>query len=892
MGNAQENLIILPISKPFIQSAARHLHRTYGNQLHQLLLLLPNQRTARMLRRELSDCSTPDSCLLPEMLVTQHYQKATLLKWLGHHAPARDAILAVPEAMPRAMQLSLLVAQIRAAGDVLLNQATMSRALDLAESLMKIQQDCLLHQVDTALLHRHLFQSGMNDYQDIYRKLFSIIQDGWPSLCYTLGAISEAEYQHKLQQILHDHIDYLPDFTHVAILGSTGSVASTRKIMQKIAQHPRGSLFIPGAGYKCVMPEAGFHIKQSLKAIQRNPEAQTTSILPANYAKFPNAEKEAKAIALLAAKTLRTLNETCLVVCPDMSLIKRVYRYLAANGPVPQTLPLATMAQLPDTKLLRACIQYIGQPKEALNERILIELSSVKDADSSADWSRFCTWLDKEHLRNPYMRTYITPSILSENHLFFAERWPMFLEALAKLSSGLHTPSAWMDYISKAFEREPWLNSPKLDDAMQEVISTYDTLGRIAVHEFLQLLDYISQKNISESVASTSRIHLLTPVEARLLPCDHVIFAGFHSGNWPGSFSQDPWLNEKSRQNIGLPTNEDATAHACHDVWMHAHSAKRITITLAEKEGDQHTQPSNLLEMFSLNDISEALLAHLDARTKPDTYTPLQPVQVTPAVSARPRKLTVSSLDAALSNPYHIYAKEILNLTALDDYGTSASARELGICAHKIMHSLLNEDSNPAACQSLYEKILLPYRLSIIEKEFWLSRFGAIGAYAQKMRDSFKRGDIIFSTELPLSANISLGKNAVIELKGQIDLLSIHPDGGLEITDFKSGAVIKKASMEKGLSAQHLGYSLLLEDRNQPVTSWSCIKLPTTKKDEEVQSIALSSDNLASRKAALKESLYRLCFTESNLPAHPYYEEEGNERYTDYDGISRIEEWG
>lgn len=881
-------------SEPFIHACVTHLLQAHTPRtLAHTMIMVPNQRIGKILRKAFSDRS-PSSCLLPDMMAMQHLNVTALLKWLGHHAAARAALVQVPPAMPAHTRLSLITAQVRALGEGFEAFAALPRAMATATSLIHIHDLCLLHQVTTAQVHEHFSAYAGHHYAGVLHRLFGIVQENWPKLCMAYGAVSAPERQLLLQEILIRHLPDLKEDSHVLVLGSTGSIASTRALMKAVAAHPRGNILIPGAGYAATMAEATHHLRASMAECfptQTITTKKTQAPLAHAYI-VRSSEEEAQAIALLVRETLVTSKDSCLIITPDMALAKRIHQHLIREHILPDGLAVTLLSAQPAMRLLFVCLQMIASPKDVLKCRLLMECVRPENDDAAKDWQNFIRLMDRTTMRKPYLRREILPSDTPATMQRFLQLWQNFIAALLPEKSLLLTATAWLEHIENTLKTLTAFHAPLLEDDVRESLQAYDILGKLSIAQMLQLTEVIGQRPASASgLRPHPRVHILTPAEARLVPADHVIFASFHSENWPQISTQNAWLSQRIAEKIGLPTAQDEIALAAHDVWMHSQSAARISCTRAVHDGGSVTQASPLAALLNMQPATRNLSEILQQISKPAHYAPLTQALPNPPIAARPRTLKISALDGLLKDPYSLYAKTILGLSALDDYGTNATARELGTTAHRLMQDVMEEKVTVTTIDRYLEQAMKPYRLSEIEKRFWHQRLYTIATYGEDLRRDLLAQGLTIVSEAPLSASVTLKENASITLDGRADLITHQQQGNCTITDFKTGSLITKAEMVNGKSAQHLGYSMLLQALGKHSEHWQCIRLPHAHQKAEISEFELVPEDYTARKEALLAELYATCFEETPFPAHPL-QEEGVEGYRDYDGISRIGEWG
>ena len=209
------------------------------------------------------------------------------------------------------------------------------------------------------------------------------------------------------------------------------------------------------------------------------------------------------------------------------------------------------------------------------------------------------------------------------------------------------------------------------------------------------------------------RISVLGTLEARLLNVDHVILGGLNEDSFPANSEPGPWLSRQMRAQFGLPSLERKVGLAAHD-FVQSMGNRRISLTRSVKEAGAQTTPSRFLRRFDsyLRQLEISLnlpLRHIYRQpidtTKPwrqwaeeldrpldskrgrmaEAFATAQPAKrpaPNPPLSRRPRRFSVSEIEAWRANPYALYAKRILRLRAWDPVEAAADVRIRGTLIH------------------------------------------------------------------------------------------------------------------------------------------------------------------------------------------------------------------
>ena len=205
----------------------------------------------------------------------------------------------------------------------------------------------------------------------------------------------------------------------------------------------------------------------------------------------------------------------------------------------------------------------------------------------------------------------------------------------------------------------------------------------------------VADKSIRPRRAAHPRISIWDPFEARLQQPDVVILGSLNEGTWPQAADPGPWLNRPMRATLGLPAPEERIGDAAH-IFMSLLGAERVYLTRAAKIDGVPTVPSRwLLRLQALlggagpdgASRSEPWLAWAQARNahRAGQATPVRAPEPRPPLALRPRKLSVTTIEKWIANPYAIFAQRILGLEPLPVLGREPDAALRGQIVHEAL---------------------------------------------------------------------------------------------------------------------------------------------------------------------------------------------------------------
>ncbi len=109
------------------------------------------------------------------------------------------------------------------------------------------------------------------------------------------------------------------------------------------------------------------------------------------------------------------------------------------------------------------------------------------------------------------------------------------------------------------------------------------------------LIALMEGETVVDTQPVNSRIKILGPLEARLIPADVMILGGLNEGVWPPTARSDAFLNRRMRAELGLSPPERRIGQSAHDFTMLA-GAPELILTRARRSGESPALRSRFLE--------------------------------------------------------------------------------------------------------------------------------------------------------------------------------------------------------------------------------------------------------------------------------------------------------
>ncbi len=637
--------------------------------------------------------------------------------------------------------------------------------------------------------------------------------------------------------------------------------------------------------------------------------------------------EEADVIALRLRGALEEEGQTAALVTPDRALARRVMESLKrwgieANDSAGQSLaheplghflmailaaasPLASPVDF--LALLKHPLMIYGQDRAAiLSKARRVEMAvwrGVRPAGGLAQAARIVATEDPElgawlaglaKLFDPITRGWGQKKTISDHieaHLALAE-----VLAASSDKSGAERlwcgevgdkAAAWLNEWRAAASDFPDVSFPDYAGLLGELMRGQTTRPRYGMHP---------------------RLSILGPLEARLLHHDVIILGGMNENTWPPAPVLDPWLSRPMKTKLSLPTPERRIGLSAHDFVALA-SAPRVLVTRASRVGGVPTVPSRfllqlqaVLKSAQQPDLSASQPWRAWAREmdRPEKLTPMPPPEPRPPLDARPKKLSVTEIGTWLRNPYGLYAKHVLDLKKLEDIDADISAADKGSAIHKALEDFMRGaskkwPSNPL--ERLLEKgreAFAPFKDKPQIEAFWWPRFERL---AQRFIEEEERRRQEGYTPLFIEDRGEMKIAGSLMLSGRVDRIDQMPEGGIEIIDYKTGAVPTGAFVFSGFEPQlPLLAMLAAQGGFRGGVSYEAMRLsywglkggktPDKKTSFEAKAIPSLIEKAC---AGLEELVH--AFAREDMPYRAVPRPIYAPRYDDYAHLARFSEW-
>jgi len=951
----------LPVSVSFVDALAQMLlSRHAGDPMAMAgtLVLLPTRRACRSLREAFLRRSGGAPLLLPRIMpIGEVDNEADILAF------ASDAELC--PAMPEHMRIALLTRLILKAGNT-----TPALACQLAAELARLLDETERYQLDLTTLSTLVEPKDLSEHWQKVLEFLSIITRYWPKHLEEKGQIDGTRITRlRVEALSRGWKNNTPAFPVIAA-GSTGSIPATADLLITIAGMKDGLVILPGLdaemsndawkqidethpqfGLKQLLGKAGVDRSKvpllssestslTLRALFA-PAALTaqwsSTELPLaqdlNHIRLMQAStqiEEARMIAYQLRDALETPGKTAALITPDRVLARMVASECARYGlsiddsagqPLSSTPPaifLELILEAAESEfapgallaLLRHPFTALSQsPARAREYSRLLEKHFLRGVRFASGLDALTAHIKSEAL-SPEFTTFFLKlhETLRPLEMIFLKREAMPLSELLRILTQAAEALATSDDAQGA----DVLWSRESGNALSSLIAEWGdasaALGDILPQDLPALFGVLTAGvAVRVPFGTHPRLHILSPIEARLIHYDRVILGGMNEGSWPASITPDPWMSAPMRDAFGLPSHAVSIGMSAHDVWMLLHAPEVIISRPRKMAGAPQTasrwwvrlatlvggKDKELLARMDISDAMQATLAAQDAPYDIPAFTRPEPV---PPVDARPLRFSPSSIDLWRKEPYAFYAKKILWLSELPELDQEPDNREFGNKIHAALEHFSAEfpDALPDhAYQHLIrhgEVQFEPYIDKPSVAALWWPRFEAIARHWLE-REALLRSEGPYHTRSEVKAVWELElAHQKISLTAKADRVDEMQDG-FRLIDYKTGSIPSQKKLDDGeatqlpLTALALIRSATIQGAPSSMSYWELKTRPSGKKPVATEDAALVEQAEETFLTMVGESLLE----DTSYPAGKI---KHKDLFDEYEHLTRRAEWG
>jgi len=942
-------------------------------QLASALVLLPSRRACQSLREAFLRITGGKPLLLPRMQPIGDVDDEELLLMGAAYSPeiAQEVAQMPPVISPLRRQalLTRLVHQFRRKA---LPHTTetyrlgFDQSADLAAELARLMDHVAREELSFAQL-RALVPEGdlASHWQEILRFL-EIITHQWPEILKEENSEEPVARRNRLLHLLCAHWQASPPAFPVIAAGSTGSQPATAALLKVIAGMERGAVILPGLDLQmeqeCWEAMEESHPQYGMKLLLERMQAvreevdvlgdsppnrlleealrpagtldqwQRAEVSQWDAARLRLAEcegvhEEAMVIALAMRQALETEGKRAALITQDRALARYAGAMLRRFGIAVDDSagkPLSLTAESVFLRLILAALDPVNAVHAVL---ALLKHPFAAPGMSVAHSREAARLLEVKLLRKiecPKTLFDMLEKIKSEQEL---REVPELLELVVALEQafapfmvlqGSLPASQWIEAhlataeaLSIQAGRSLWQEEAhaRFFQDLQLAVRDFPPL---AISEYAALLEqWMDAVAVRPAYGMHPRLHILSPIEARLQHYDLVILGGLNEGSWPQETQADPWMSRPMRGQFGLPLPERMVGQSAHDFYVLASSPEVLMTRSLKSGGSPATASRWLLRLRALVEGKGMRLGHAQALLEwarqidqPEAVQPVDPPAPKPDVALRPRKLSVTRVETLLRDPYGIYARYILRLKKLDEIDQEIGHREFGELVHQALEKFFEKCGAKASREMLEEllnvgkEVFKPLLHQPSVARYWWPRFERIAAWVleqQAAREAISAMYCEINGEWKFEA-----PRGTFTLEARADRVERYADGSLGIVDYKTGTAPGNKDVEAGFASQIVFEALIAEQGayenvRGEVSTLEYWKLSGGREPGVIRKVPGEKAKLGleALKRKAMDGLMALIAAYDD-PQTPYYASphpDDEVTYNDYEYLERIGEW-
>jgi ATP-dependent helicase/nuclease subunit B len=410
---------------------------------------------------------------------------------------------------------------------------------------------------------------------------------------------------------------------------------------------------------------------------------------------------------------------------------------------------------------------------------------------------------------------------------------------------------------------------------------------------------------------SHPRLSIWGPLEARLQHADLTILGSLNEGTWPADAAADPWMSRPMRRDFGLPLPERRIGLSAHD-FAQAFCAPNVVLTRAARVEGTPTVPSRWL--LRLDAVLRACgatnpwantTAWLDIHAlidRPASVQPTRPPAPRPPLAARPRQLSATAIETWMRDPYAIYARKILGLTALEPIDADPGAADYGTIIHDALDAFLTAHPRGPLPPKALERLLDLGRQSFGpalarpgQWAFWWPRFERIAEWF--VAHEAARRTELSETRSEIQGRLEIAAPyAPFVVTAKADRVDMKTDGSLVLIDYKTGAPPSPKEVAAGYApqlpieaaiARHGGFDGVPA---RPVSALLYWRLSGGTPGGEEKTAGSNPQDLAAQALEGLAGLVR-AFDDETTPYEARPHPDKAPKYSDYLHLARVREW-
>ncbi len=827
-------------------------------------------------------------------------------------------------------------------------------SLKLAKSLVQLMDQAAIECVPWEGL-MNLVPSEFASHWQLTLDFLDIITTHWPHIIEEKGYVEPYIRHHQLVDSLIARWEKIPPTHTIIAAGSTGTMPATARLLQAIANLPKGCVLLPGLDnqmteddmnslspchpqyaptrflQKMNLIPSQVPIWPGLKGEGNTDRARlfTEALKPVfkgvdvegalkgvHYIPCASPQDEALTIAVLLRQQLEVPHKRTALITSDLKLAERVRCELKRWGIEIDSSSGESLDMTPPGVFLKLCMDCSARPDDQVALLSLLKHPLYRGGKPVGAL--------RSDIRRFEMRTLRARNQTQIRHCEERQATWQSRDCFASLAmtDGGEIPfSTLLDAHRKMAETlstdengtcQLWKgpNGEAVRAFIETLSESASDFPPLTLQNYCSLMSELFRgQSIRSRPQKHPRLAILGPIEARLFYADVMILGGLNEGTWPPEVGMDPWLNRPMRKSMGFPPPERRIGLSAHDFGQ-AFSSPKVYLTRALKVEGTPTLACRWLERLEVYLKTEALSLPGEPRLsewvtkldQPDSIQTGSPPMPRPPQLARPRRLSVTQIETWMRDPYALYARTVLSLSPLDPLNPVVEASDKGTLIHAALDQFFKICPDPHHKDALAILLLIgktlfePFEHDGSVRLFWWPRFCHLSEwFIQNERETRLPGTQTF-TEVRGKLILNTDGDP-FELVAKADRIDLLPNGHLRILDYKTGTPPSDQDVLLGYSPQlPLEGAIALSQGFEGITATEIESLEFwwlkgDAKGGVIRTLPGDPGELARKAQGGLERLIRV-FENEETPYPARPLASKGLRYNDYAHLARIQEWG
>lgn len=852
-------LNILPNFK-FIETLGDYIINNYNSKFSELKIFLPNSRLSRNLKKYLSnknifglneiaiksiaEINIDDfNCFLENDEIAKTIKEILDIKILEK----TSAIFWLSEEIIKKTQLF--------SGYSLKN---FSQRYKIAKTIYELIEEIDKSQIDPQKI------SEIDSFNMAMHQQFTI--DFFINFFYTIKNIlkkNNSMFAQEFHNLICDkYIDIIQNKNisqNIIIAGSTGSIMSSKKLIDAVANYENGLVILYGYKFveKCQENHPKYYLNELINFSKTNPQ-NITNISNENHQISELHRQKYLELIFDDYKNFALLSKKCQEISNQENLLKEIGQaieiyecknqfeeanlianlcknYQENNSKIGIICNNQNLSQILKFTLKTYQLNYNDSSSQSIFETdiigFLILIYQVKFSEFNS--YNFLAFIKHKFFKKLFLQSTIDDLELK---IIRSDRKTNNLEGLIEKTN---CPII-KNFINKTYDNLP-INKNILsliksfeyfaDNDFNNILS--NSIAGTEIYEFIKILinhqfsfetldDFkilFNDVSFFEKFTNDSNIDILSPIEARLLNYDLIIVCSLNDNDFP-KIDSHSWVGGKTKSELGINNSLKKIGQNANDFINYlsnkkiilSNSATRLEIINVESIFLTRLKTLNKLLNLNLNKNPQIILNNSEKKARKFYLSPPNPIL---SREMQPSSYYITDISRLIKNPYEIYVQKILKIEELLPIDYQPEYAEFGSFVHKALEEYVKDKNF-----NNFEEIFQKYFLSQTAKLIWYPKF-------LSFFQDFRQDNLQFENCQNILEKSVSTKFDNIELRGKVDRI-IFNNNFATIIDYKTGLIPTKNKVLNEESPQLLIYALLLSEgllKNQTIKELSYWKL-------------------------------------------------------------------